>query len=552
MDIDEADDFTPVPGASRRDDSTTSSSYVDGVPSKHRSALQKTVKTASAVIEKTALTAGVVIDKSTPYVKQKGTELKRTARKTARVVAAVSSAAVKNVGEKVVEMVEPTPDIEYDTGRGDSPRSSHDSADGEIIHNGNGAYYRNWSIKDRRSSRNKSNNTASNMEPGDELAWKIIKVVLKGWFIIWILFAILVISAELFTPNHKKVQKNKAILTADEEAKFLQISENIVSSCAYSKLDTEEGREGCQALCKDHMCCFIDDDNQNNVLESHKYGCQSNPDKLCGAYGGCEALIVSEEDATIYDADGNDVFAEEDDANNDQDTNAVATVATVTDSTSLSGLQLIEHVISSVCVSNNLHKRHGLLECASLCNPSMCCFDPKEINLLNPKMDLILKMEGISNDLLNRTALGTCMNEEADGDETKPNHYCKVHAGCKNILLVGTTSRTKKEHIVHDPLVGFHDANNESSTSNVTTEEKRTIEGVAIFFGLIIAFSAYLLIYKRSETLVPFESPAAIGRALRDRIDNVRSYRRAKNEEMVDFVENRDDQVPEQPSMEFV
>ena len=56
------------------------------------------------------------------------------------------------------------------------------------------------------------------------------------------------------------------------------------------------------------MCCFIDDDNSDAEFESHRYGCANDPNKMCAAYAGCESLVVAEDDAIIYDADGVDVF----------------------------------------------------------------------------------------------------------------------------------------------------------------------------------------------------------------------------------------------------
>ena len=324
-------------------------------------------------------------------------------------------------------------------------------------------------------------NSSSN-GTGDDLAWKIIQVVLKGWFIIWIFFAILVISAEMMSPSHSttkkvKVDKAKSIL-------FLEISEEVVSLCSYSHLDTEDGREKCQELCHDHMCCFVDEEERYS-----RYGCADDPKKMCAVYAGCESLVISEEDV-ISDANG--AYSKDDSDGNTTSSNQSAspglsqtsnqnTTLDATNATSSSEqqLQLIQQVVTSVCSRENLHTRRGIIECASICNTSMCCFDRNEIG---PKMDLILKMESIGDEILNRTMMGTCMNEEEDGDPVRMNHFCRAHEGCKQILHFGTPSSTTKK-------------------SDQTSDQQRMLVTVCILFFGLIGISMYLLIFKRESAV---------------------------------------------------
>ena len=398
-------------------------------------------------------------------------------------------------------------------------------------------------------------NNSTNHVAGDEIAWKIISIV-KGWCIIWVLFAVIVISSELFsstknsTTTKQLQQQTKNIVTVEDEQLFLEISENIVSACSYSNLDTEAGREECQQHCHNHMCCFIDDDNSDAEFESHRYGCANDPEKMCAAYAGCESLVVAEDDAIIYDADGVDVFdsvggdgdsTDVDNIHNSTQheqstlmkpesatTNADNSVTNYTNPISVE-LQLIQQVISSVCIKDNLHTRHGMMECVSLCAPSMCCFNRTEIEYVNPKMDLKLKMEGIGNDLLDRTAMGTCISEdEGEGDQ---NHFCHVHYGCQNILLLGAsqdsiilernrhhyTQATNPSSIEEGDPFTFTDVGVYKGSSNISSDQQRMLGTVCTLFGLMIGLTAYLLIHKRKPPVAALNP-------------------RTSGEEMVEFV----------------
>ncbi|KAL7535028.1 hypothetical protein ACHAXR_006219 [Thalassiosira sp. AJA248-18] len=488
----ESADFSPVPGASVRDEPTSS----------HYPQSRNTIaKSVCAVIEMVA--AGHPFDSSA------GED-------------GPTQGGGGDAGHDEDEQIIRNPQ--------QSQLESSSTVDNGNQHNlPNNNAYENWRVDGEsigNTTNNNRNNNNSKNDTGDELAWKIITVVLKGWFIIWILFAFLVISAEIFSPNNKtKVHGTKNIVTVEDEQLYLEISENIISACSYSNLDTEGGREECQALCQNHMCCFIEED-EDAQFQLHSYGCQSDAEKMCAAYAGCESLVVSEDDAIIYDADGVDVFAadgDDDDANGSQAQSAMtgeqsqspntSVTISVSNSTSSSVLQLIQQVITSVCSNDNLHTRHGMLECASICNPSMCCFDRSEIEFLNPKMDLILKMEGITNEIVDRSAMGTCMNEEEQVDDgALPNHFCQVHEGCKNILLLGAPSAItvkKRQSSSGDPFVftniGVYDKNSAVAMSTVTSEQQRTLETVCILFGLMIGLTGYLLVFKRSETSAAIE-----------------------------------------------
>lgn len=399
--------------------------------------------------------------------------------------------------------------IIHDRIKSQLPQSVHEGSPSSTRNDQPSDTYQNWSCDGGNINGHTDNKDPNNtdLDALDELAWKIISVVLKGWFVIWILFAVLIVTAELMSPQHsakKKVLDSQSIVASDNGQLFLEISEHIVSACSYSKLDSEEGRGGCQSLCRNHMCCFIDDVEKE--FELHKYGCANDAEKMCAAYAGCESLVLSEDDAIIFDADGVAVFGDDYDASDTStpssptsDAAATVIIPGAAENSNLSSeLQLVQQVISSVCSTDNLHSRHGMMECASLCNPSMCCFDGDEIELLNPKMDLILKMEGIGDDVLDRgEVMGTCANEEQeDGAITSTastNHFCQVHAGCKNVLLFGAPSASSDKK--RQP----------SSADHGEQQERRSIVTVCILFGLMIGLTSYLLIWNRVASSAALE-----------------------------------------------
>ena len=398
-----------------------------------------------------------------------------------------------------------------------------------------------WSypLQDADNSDN-INNIANS---GDEIAWKIISVVLRGWCIIWVLFAILIISAELFSSNstsgssHNVSSKNIIIKIEDEQT-FLEIAENVTSKCSYDNLNTEIGREECQQLCFNHMCCFIDGSDADAQFEVHKYSCATDPNKMCAAYAGCESLVVAEDDAVIYNANGVDVFGKEKNTTDESMTNnkssqeelSQSVTNTTTTTTTTSELQLVQQVITSVCHKDNLHTRHGINECASLCNPSMCCFNRTEIEMLNPRFDLKLKMEGISNDILDRSVMGTCIHENDEGVGHRAsiqNHFCNVHEGCQNILLLGappmsTLENNRQKYQYHkggegsakdeDILIDYDEMiansiNNSNGSSSITNDQERMLGTVFALLGIMVCISVYLLVHQRkpSENNVQLE-----------------------------------------------
>ena len=374
--------------------------------------------------------------------------------------------------------------------------------------------------------------TRTNIITGEDKAWKIVSVIIKWWCVIWVLFAITVIAFEVFSPQATITQgvhgMNNIVKVQDEQA-LLELSEAVITSCSYSNLDTEDGREECRELCRNHMCCFVDDDGSAEV--NHKwsdlkgqyhgphYGCAKDPKKMCAAYAGCQSLVVSEDDAIIYDADGVDVFGVGDDSDNDSDEGGHSHNDTAAGdrqqpqeqssdegkSSGFSGanftltseLQLVQHVISSVCSTDNLHTHHGILECASLCNPSICCFDPDEISSLNPKLDIILKMEGIDNTMLDPSEMGTCTHKGGGNETTaQEGHFCQAHMGCINILVLGSPSDAHATHIFTN--FGTYDENDQTtSNSSAASAQRQTLATVFVLFGIIIGVTIYLLVYTR-------------------------------------------------------
>ena len=370
--------------------------------------------------------------------------------------------------------------------------------------------------------------TRTKMIIGEVKAWKIASVIIKWWCVIWVLFAIAIIVFEVFSPDHP------AITQGFDEQALLELSEAVITSCSYSNLDTEDGREECRELCRNHMCCFVDDDGSTEV--NHKwsdlkgqhhgppYGCAKDPKKMCAAHAGCQSLVVSEDDAIIYDADGVDVFGVGDDSDDDADEGghshndtaagdrqqpqSVAQQEKSSDEGKSSGfsganftltseLQLVQHVISSVCSIDNLHTHHGILECASLCNPSICCFDRDEISSLNPKLDIILKMEGIDNAMLDPSEMGTCTHKGGGNETTaQEGHFCQAHMGCRNILVLGSPSASHATHIFTN--FGMYDEDDQTtSNSSAASAQRQTLATVFVLFGMIIGVTIYLLVYTR-------------------------------------------------------
>ena len=337
----------------------------------------------------------------------------------------------------------------------------------------------------RYIDRDNIDNAARN-DPSDDISWKIIKRILQGWCIIWVLFACIVVAAELRkTSHHLSAKNNKIALTITEENEqlFLTISEEIVTKCSYTNLDTEPGREECQSLCHQHMCCFNDETN---------FGCASNLEKICPAYAGCESLIITEDDAIIYNADGVDVFGVDDgddaidllNASNSSDDLNKSKGQMLNESVpyAISELGLISEVIAAVCSPQNLRTRQQLNECAALCNPSMCCFDREQIEFLNPNVDLILQLEGITDAKLDTSVMGTCLDEGQHKGQNKV-HFCQVHAACKNLLLLGS----------HYSKVDTSFGNRDGENYIVFT----------VLFAMVVVLSIYLLVFKRAAPVPP-------------------------------------------------
>ena len=366
--------------------------------------------------------------------------------------------------------------------------------------------YDNWTCDNEAVTSANRDIRNNHNDGGDEIAWKIIKGILSGWCAIWILFAIIIIAAEVTSPKtpHRPNMYTLMVSEADEQT-FLTISENIVSKCAYSKLETETGREECQSLCHQHMCCFNDEDN---------FGCSDKPEKMCAAYAGCESLIVSEDDAIIYDADGVDVFGigdadplasnSSDNINEGDEQSQNEEVVTY----ETSELQLISEVITTVCSTGNLGNKHGLDECASLCNDGMCCFDREQIEFLNPNVDLILELEGITAEKLDTSTMGTCIDEGKHRE-----HFCQVHASCKNILLLGSH---------YSGIDNLNDGVGDSASGG-----NYVVFG--IFVAMIVVLTVYMLVFQRAG---PVHAEVS-----RDRREiNAAREGTATRDEMVEFV----------------
>ena len=462
---------------------------------------------------------------------------------------------------------------------------------------------------------NHANNTNNNTtEEASDIGWTILSTFLKGWFCIWILFAIAAIGTSISRPHHgnrKKILNQQQtdeqpfeianihdaihatsvsaaegggdVTTLDllgnyynddyvnDEQILLAISEQVVTKCSLDNLDTNFGRGECQLLCQSHMCCFIGLDDDGTFATDNDdadfKGCASDPEKMCAVYAGCEVLV------TIFNDDFSSDSSEKENAISDTaKIPPMPTQQTITPPSSFSSssstattnnaeLQLISQVITIACSNDNLHTRHGMQECAALCTQSVCCFDRHEIESLNPKMDIILKMEGVNDKLLDRNAIGTCSNDfdesshngdgavdtdtllsSASSIQQQTNHFCNVHAGCKNLLLFGSHSNPNinKKHpssgkgtsLPHNNLgladIGVSNENSEFDQDTNIDDETRFVF-IFIMFVLIMGVTIYLLVFTRVTDSVT-KKIAKMNR-LKDDLDE-----NDPRQEMVDFV----------------
>lgn len=481
-----------------------------------------------------------------------------------------------------------------------------------------------------RPSENKVRHHQNEQEEVD-IGWKIMIFLLKTWFVIWVLFAIAAIATSLSHPHHprKKVlnsQRNRevpfdinlvhdSVLAAvagntnlenytiknnsemNDEQILMLISEQIITTCSTQNLITEEGRGECQTLCHGHMCCFMDDEENDDILveiaetlesEGRKsYGCANDPEKMCAVFAGCEALVedvdtpfsnthhasaatkgseqVGErndvdtiENSTVDDLSAQQQkqnqpekqqqLSQQEQQNGESENTILSSLSSVTTIPPNYELQLISEVITQTCSNENLHTRHGMLGCASLCQQSICCFDNDEIHKLNPNMDLILRMEGVTDKLLNRTAIGTCSyDEEGENSYSTSNrHFCNVHKGCKNLLLFGGHSNPSHSKIKKKPSSSSLSGKGNSpiylgvtSTRDGTDKELdedanqwRYLITYFFLFGILIGITTYLLVFNRHASSVTFD----IANTLREESNSMDDYDYEIRQEMTEFV----------------
>ena len=324
------------------------------------------------------------------------------------------------------------------------------------------------------------------VEEGDDIGWRIISTVLKGWCFIWVMFAILVITAELLAPKHSSRQE--AVVLAEEEQVFLEISERVVLACNFDNLDSESGRKECASLCAGSLCCFDD----------KEYSCQNDSSKMCAAYAGCESLIMSEDEAGKVLQEDIDDEKDEMPASKTQTEIDWASLGINANSSS-SEMKLVFEVVSEVCADGNLHSSHGLLECASLCTTSLCCFDRSEIAAENPKVDLIMKLERLDG-ILDLSTLGTCLIDNSDaeiaGEAGQSTQFCTVHGGCRNLLLFGSD-----ESAAGRSKSGF----NKDKYTHSEGQQKHSMVMVLVTMSLLSMYAAYLLSCNRLASPLGFD-----------------------------------------------
>ena len=335
------------------------------------------------------------------------------------------------------------------------------------------------------------------IDKSEEAVWKILSKAFKGWFAIWVLFAIIIISAELTSSSgHKSSSVHNISLPAAREADaqtLLHTAEEITDKCSFSNIKTETGRSDCQRICWDHSCCFSD--------EEERYGCKDDPEKMCSVYIGCETLFgqeVDDFDSATHDQDEiNNIDSNTSEAHNLPVNNQTETIEVtpqqidvapqqmdVAHQTTSAELELVAHVITAVCSNDNLHTSHGLHECVELCNPSMCCFNRTEIEARSPHMDIVLRLEGVTDEMIDRSVMGTCMA----ADETTA--FCQVHSGCKNLLLIGSSKNRDAFSTDYNSSVHLNDEN-----------PQHAVVTILVFFGFTIGLASYMLICNRLRLL---------------------------------------------------
>jgi hypothetical protein len=121
----------------------------------------------------------------------------------------------------------------------------------------------------------------------------------------------------------------------------------------------------------------------------------------------------------------------------------------------------------------------------------MCCFNRTEIYTLNPHVDVILKLEGVSGDRLDTSAMGTCMLE-SPASLLNTNHFCQAHVGCKNLLLFGSARRQPLSGTFTYDGIGLQ-VESEDDGAN----EQLAVIHILVSFCIMISLAIYLLIYQR-------------------------------------------------------
>lgn len=338
-------------------------------------------------------------------------------------------------------------------------------------------------IQDAFSPTVKSSNDEQNV------LHRLLRRISKCWFVICFCLAIIVILAQMKSHSFQHPTNNQPAVQHQDNAEMMQLAEEIVQSCSLVNIKSEEGRGECQEICRDHSCCFSDEEIQSS------YGCSNDVDKMCSVYIGCETLFAP------YAMDNNTIqLTPTYKINDGPETEDATQQAEGEKQPSNSEMELISHVISTVCANDNLHTHQGAQECADLCNSSMCCFNRTEIYTLNPHVDVILKLEGVSGDRLDTSTMGTCMLESL-ASLLNTNHFCQAHFGCKNLLLFGSARR--------QPLSGTF--TNDGIDVQVESEDDGANEQLAVIhilvsFCIMISLAIYLLIYQRLPLLHHSES----------------------------------------------
>ena len=151
-----------------------------------------------------------------------------------------------------------------------------------------------------------------------------------------------------------------------DAAALFRIAKSVNERCQEHHIRTSFGRWECQELCRPHMCCLY-------------AGCPRDEDELCGAFAGCEVLVLedpTERPAGPNASGGADVPAPTHGGAAPVEHGDVSEEAAGYEDEDEPGWREIrrEHVHRS-CEGANVRSESGRRQCERVCEGRFCCFD---------------------------------------------------------------------------------------------------------------------------------------------------------------------------------